>query len=62
MNLSDKNAYVAAGNTLFAGLTLYSDVAGTAWVSTNSRIYDSNNTTIWNVSSTGVITTVNRLC
>jgi hypothetical protein len=62
MNLSDKNAYVAAGNTLFAGLTLYSDVAGTAWVSTNSRIYDANNTTIWNVSSTGVITTVRSSC
>lgn len=62
MNLGDKNAYVAAGNVLFAGLTLYSDISGTAWNSSNSRIYDSNNTTTWNVNSAGVITTVYSAC
>jgi hypothetical protein len=62
MNLSDKNAYIAAGNTLFAGLTLYRDATGLGWDNANSRIYDRNNTTIWNVSPSGVITTVRSLC
>ena len=55
----DYNNYVAAGNQLGAGMTIYSS-AGV--LTTSNTIYDLNFTTIWNINSSGVITTVKSNC
>ena len=51
----DYNNYVAAGNQLGVGMTIYS---GAGVLTTYNSIYDINFTTIWSINTSGVITGV----
>ena len=59
LNYTDYTAYVAAGNQLATGMTLYSNDTGT--VISTTRVYDPATTNIFRVSS-GVIGTVYQGC
>jgi len=55
MTTADKTRYTNNGNTLGAGMQIYS-VNGGPNVYTNTRIYDSVNGTIYTINSNGYIT------
>jgi len=55
----DYTNYVNAGNILGAGMAIYS---GAGTLTTNNTIYDINSGTIWNINSSGKITTVKSNC
>ena len=60
LTTADSASYAAASNTFNAGMFIYSSAVGAAWTG-GSRLYDGNNTAIWNVVS-GELTTVYQFC
>ena len=60
LTTADSASYAAASDTFNAGMFVYSSAGGAAWTG-GSRLYDGNNTAIWNVVS-GELTTVYQFC
>lgn len=57
LNTTDYAIYVSNGNTLQNGMTIFGSIELTTWAGGSGQLYDPNNTTIFDVSVGGTLTT-----